>query len=593
MRERKSTTVEQVTISSNDQVLSFAGEEWSRLRGASGAAGANSSGEVWIGTWEQLKASQSEFLDRHQCGQWQDKGFSDEFIIIETEGKIVLSGKSERSTLYAVYQYAQEAWGMQWVYPETVVVEADRGALERQPVSDGSYLAEERKQVGAHKQAEAGKQAGEHEQVGEHKQAGVRDQTGELVRAYAPRMERRGFVFETINEPDYLAAMLDWFGKNKINEIFFTFFLWDQVGEAIAPEIAKRGIKVTLGGHSMKFFLNKGVDMLSNTADHPYTAKTQLDFRDGSWQGPMIKAITDYCANVPNLARVSMWPEDIAVQSSDGFLDNYLLFSENLNTSLAEAGLQVEVEHIAYNAGLAWDMLELNGNKPSSKVDTLLAFWGRDYRYGYEDSPHESDSRAKAAIEDWAKELGLSSSRLTIFEYYSDHFMFTNLFPFLSHRIMDDIAYYEKLNVLGMVDLVVPYRGPDSYPWKWVHNFNSYVFCRALWSDDLKQIRNDFYSFYPESERAAVRALFETIESKLAAITSWNIPLFPARAVDPEKAQATEDQKLRVLADLEDMISSVGKVLEQSQLKPDCEPYRHAQYIMEYAGRIRDGWLSR
>ncbi len=535
-------------------VLSFAGEEWSRLLEISGMSLGKTLDEVWIGTWEELKAQQSELLEENDGFEWRDSGFSDEFVLLEIESKLILSGKSERAALYAVYQYAQEAWGLHAIYPGAAPAVSE--------VSKNSVSAP--------------------------KSASVR------IQWYAPRMERRGFVFETINDPPYLIQMLDWFAHNKINEVFFTFSLWDQVGAVIAPDIIKRGISVTLGGHSMKFFLNKVEDRIPSTvADHPYTAKAQLNFRDSEWQAPMLQDIAEYCSRVPNLTMISLWPEDIADRQTEDFLALYLQFTDRLSVCLSEFGLEIAVEHIAYNAGLAWNMLELTGAKPSVDVDTLIAFWGRDYRFGYEDSPHESDQRAKEAIEDWRHELEYTKRRLTVFEYYSDHYMLSNLFPFLPQRIMKDVAFYEKQQLFGMVNLVVPYRGPDPYPWKWVHSFNSYIFCRALWNDNLEEILNDYYAFYPANERAAVQALFEVIEAEVAVMTSWNVPLFPARAVDPEKATASKEQKETILAALADIRKSIQAVLQQqSELTPTSSPYLYAQHIIEYSENLYQRWLE-
>lgn len=541
-------------IPSDHPVLDFAGDEWNRLLNISGMASTMLCDEVWIGTWEGLKACQPELLG---VNEWRDSGYSDDFVMIEKQDKIVLSGKSERAALYAVYQYAQEAWGLHAVYPEPV-----------------SATTNEEPFMMRHSMADL-------------------TPTGKKIRWYAPRMERRGFVFETINEPQYLKEMIHWFGFNKINEMFFTFSLWDQVADEIAPELTKRGIMVTLGGHSMKFFLNKEEDRVPNTeADHPYTAKAQLNFRDSEWQTPFLQDLVEYCQTVPNLTRISLWPEDIADRQTEGFLEYYVQFTEKLKACLYSSGLEVEVEHIAYNAGLAWNMLERSEAQPSGEVDTLFAFWGRDYRYGYDNSPHESDHRAKEALEDWAHEIKCTGRKLTIFEYYSDHFMLSNLFPFLPQQILKDIAYYEKQNVLGIVNLVVPYRGVDPYSWKWVHGFNSYVFCKALWSDNLEEILTDYYSFYPERERASVKALFEVIEDKLTCITSWNFPLFPARVVDPDKAFASKTQKEMVLTTLEDIRNSIRVLMQQSELNPDREPYRYAQHILDYTELLNQRWLE-
>ncbi len=551
-----------LTISNHHPVLSYAGEEWSRLLQVAGLNMDKRFDHVWIGTWEELKVCQSQLLAANIEFKWKDSGvgsgsdsssssaaslsYSDEFVIIVTEDTVVLAGKSERAALYAVYQYAQETWGVHAVYPGTIEESVTTG----EPKSNL-----------------------------------------ERIRWYAPRMERRGFVIETINDPPYLIAMLDWLAKNKINEIFFTFILWDQVGEKIASEITKRGIMVTLGGHSMKFLLSKENNTPTIEADHPYTAKAQLNFQDNEWQAPLLQDIVEYCRNVPNLTRISLWPEDIADRQTAGFLTHYMQFTERLNTYLQDNGLEVTVEHIAYNAGLAWNMLERE-TAPSADIDTLFAYWGRDYQYGYGDTPHESDHRASAAFEDWTRELKQTERKLTIFEYYSDHYMLTNLFPFLPQRILKDVAYYEAHDVFGMVNLVVPYRGPDPYPWKWVHGFNSYVFCKAMWSNNLAEILNDYHAFYPDNERAQVKELFELIEAKLAGMTYWNVPLFPARIVD-ETARASEEQKEKVLTALADISSSIRAFLaHQSELTPLSKPYFYAQHIIDYSEMLYQRWLE-
>ncbi len=549
-----------LTVSNHHSVLSFAGEEWSRLLKISGVNMNKRFDNVWIGTWEELKACRSQLLPENIGFEWKVSGsssgssYSDEFVIIETEDMVALAGKSERAALYAVYQYAQEAWGLHAVYP----------------VAEPAI---------AHTESFAN-----------HQSLSNSNSTMEQIRWYAPRMERRGFVIETINDPPYLIAMLDWLAKNKINEIFFTFILWDLVGGIIASEITKRGIMVTLGGHSMKFLLNKENNTPIIEADHPYTAKAQLNFQDNEWQAPLLQDIAAYCRNVPNLTRISLWPEDIADRQTAGFLTHYIQFTERLHAYLHDNKLEVAVEHIAYNAGLAWNMLECE-TKPSTDVDTLFAYWGRDYQYGYEDTPHESDHRARAAFEDWTCELKQTECKLTIFEYYSDHYMLTNLFPFLPQRILKDVAYYEAHDIFGMVNLVVPYRGPDPYPWKWVHGFNSFVFCRAMWSNDLVEILNDYYAHYPDTERAQVKALFEVIEAKLAGMTYWNIPLFPARVVD-ENARASLEQKEKIVAALADIISCIRAFLsQQSELTPNSKPFLYAQHIIDYSEMLYQRWL--
>src|SRR5690606_22496752 len=129
-------------------------------------------------------------------------------------------GQSAHSTLYAVYDAFHKYAGVNWVYP------GEAASIAEQSSAESSRITQSVK-------------------------------SGHEAKLYEPWFERRGFVFETINEPVYISNMIDWMTKNRINEIFFTFTLWDLLKDVVAPEIVKRGISVTLGGHSMKFFLNK------------------------------------------------------------------------------------------------------------------------------------------------------------------------------------------------------------------------------------------------------------------------------------------------------------------------------------------------
>ncbi|MFD0959280.1 hypothetical protein [Paenibacillus chungangensis] len=526
-------------------VISFAYGEWERLKEAfAGKSGSEHTGEVWIGTWEELLSCKPELAGKIHP---EDSRYSDDYVMIEWEGSLMLAGKSERAALYAVYRYAQEEWGAHWIYPgEATVIVPDLNRCNKR---------------------------------------------GEV---YSPRMERRGFVFETVNDAAYMKLMIDWLVKNGINELFFTFSLWDQIGGEIASSIVERGISITLGGHSLKFFLDNEREIPYSEAEHPYTSKRQVDFQSSDWQRLLITKVISYCKHVPNLHRLSLWPEDVATGDAEGFLGAYVQFTEMLRDELLAADVNVEVEHIVYNAGLSWSMLERAGSDTSHSVNTLLAYWGRDYSYGYEDSPHKSDARARRALLDWDEALHRSGRKLTIFEYYSDHFMLSSLFPFIPRRIAEDMSYYESLRVHGIVNLVVPNLDKVAdYPWKWAHQFNSYVFCRALWDDDIERIMDDYYQYYAPEERRAIRSLYEELERLLPQLSMWNIPLFPARAVDPEKAiAATEEWRERIVELLQDISGSVREQLRQPEIKEGSMPYRFGQHIVERADDLCRRWMK-
>lgn len=527
------------------RVLSFAVSEYARHAAWAQAEGNLSSpSQVWIGTWADVQAFSPSTLQANELFEMGNRSSSDDFFICERGDQLILAGRSERAALYAVYQYAADRWGMHWIYPgeEKPVISMPK------PKRDSFEL-------------------------------------------HSPVMERRGFVFENIEDLVYIKSMVDWMAKNKVNEIFFTFMLWDSIGEGLAEEIKQRGMNVTLGGHSMKFFIETGA---VDQSDHPYTAKKQLDYEDMSWQGKMLDDIAAYCRKVPNLTRLSLWPEDIAVQGGAGeFLPQYISFTERLRKGLAAADISVEVEHIAYNAGLSWHMLERGEMDTSKEIDTLFAYWGRDYRYPFDIRAHESDERGRKSLVDWIGSTHKNGRSLSVFEYYSDHFMLSPLFPMLPTRIAADIAYYQGLGVDGMTNLVVPCRNMDHFPWKWNHGFNSYVFCHSLWGTPIQQILSQYYAYYSDQERPAVMALFKAMEDVVTELTYWNVPLFPARAIDPEMAKATPAQEESIIALLRMIQSTMRSLLDSSQLNPQSGPYLSATHLVNHAGEIEQRWIEK
>jgi len=501
--------------------------------------------EAVIGAWSDVEAFDSGRIAPVFREKMSGSAFSDDFFILEEGGRIVLSGRSDRATLYAVYQYAREAWGLQRTYPGEI------GRFDRRT---------------AH---------------------------GSITKYYSPRFERRGFVIETYRDPAYLKQLIDWLAKNGINEIFFTFMLWDAVRDEVAPEIKKRGLRVTLGGHSMKFFTDRSESLRVLQGGHPYTARRQFDYRDESWFPGFFAQLSDYCKEVPNLTQLSLWPEDMADSSGAGFLSSYIGFAERLKAHLLAEGFDVEVEHIAYNAGLSWEMLELGDARPSAGVDTLFAYWGRDYRYGYADTPHESERRAGRALAEWKAAARGTGTKTTIFEYYSDHFMLSTLFPALPHRIAEDIEFYAALGVEGMVNLIVPYRGAMDYPWQWAHGFNSFVFARAMWGESLESILDEYYAGYPAEERRTVRDLFERIERTVAEATRWNVPLFPARAVDVERAAADREQADAVIEMLERIQAGLSPVPDLAPGEPADSFRKYVTRLIEQAAALERQWREK
>ncbi|WP_010094806.1 hypothetical protein [Ornithinibacillus scapharcae] len=407
-------------------------------------------------------------------------------IVVENEDVFII-GAQERSLLYGVYHYAEIFLGYSFV-----------GMKESQKASYVSNL--------------------------------------NIPITHNPRFQRRGNVIETIRDTQYVKQLIDWGIKNGLNEFFFTFFLWNEIGPEVVGELEKRNYNVTLGGHSLSFLLGRELEKAEERT--VFFDRHNIDLHD-----VVISRIIEICKAYPIVNRISLWPEDVGIQEKnyDSFMPSYIAFVEKLKDRLDQANLSVDVEHIAYNAGLEWSMLERNKHTtPSSKADVLYAYWGRNYKQSLL-SQEKNSIRAYQALLDWDCKTKDNQTELTVLEYYSDHFMLSELFPPLLKRIEADMEDYSCIGVNGVLNLIVPIHqkkgalNQDSeYPWKWVQMINNYFYAGLSWGRDIRTLRDRFFVLFGEKENL-FRQLLSELEDVIAEHTYWNIPLFPARIVDPEK----------------------------------------------------------
>jgi len=405
----------------------------------------------------------------------------DAFQLLVKEDKIYIIGSNSRSVLFGVYHACKKLFGYRWV----------------------NFLSIEEIEYKEYRYEEAAIHRG--------------------------KMKRRGLVVENYDDITFLFQLIDWAAKHYINELFFTFMLWDKVKHSLAIEIEKRGLSITIGGHSMHYLVEGAASF----------AKNQIDFSDKSWRTSIITRIKETCKESASITRVSLWPADIGIQNDQHFLAHYIEFAEQIQKELPD----IAVEHIAYNAGLSWEMLEHPADFESSKtVDTLFAYWGRNYHQAFTE-----EKRAFAALQKWCQAAKVNQKQVTVFEYYSDHFMLGDLFPPLFQRIHEDIEMYSGMGIKQIVNLIVPYIPKDNpfkmdrqYPWEAIQLLNSYYFARLTWGDAFDEIEKDFYSAFGEHQPEVIGAL-KKMEVLLSGVSKWNVPLFPSRLIDLEKVENFDD----------------------------------------------------
>ncbi|RDI40048.1 alpha-glucuronidase family glycosyl hydrolase [Falsibacillus pallidus] len=480
----------------------------------------------------------------------------DGFAIIEKDSYVWIVGKEPRSILYGVYQYCSNRFGYRWI------------DLAKETITGKSRAAVS-------------------------------------IAEYSPSFSRRGNTIETINDPDYINALIDWGVKNKQNEYFFTFFLWDKVERKVAPGLQKRDVRVTLGGHSLKFLLEK-----VGESELLKGKKTSFFSGNNEVQEKVIRKIIEICLENKVIKRISLWPEDVGIDSREakGFITSYIAFAEKLKAVLADARLDVEVEHIVYNAGLAWEMLEReDGAEASHTIDILYAYWGRDYSESL-CSEDPNQVRATHALKDWNEQARKKGRSLTVLEYYSDHFMLSQLFPPLLNRIHGDLKDYGQMNIGGVLNLIVPLHvkpnAPDlekTYPWRWGHQLNNYVYTRLAWGEEYGDILDDYFSLFGDEKELWMTRILQ-LEKVLSPHTKWNVPLFPARVVDPEKVEASKvDQEIyRFLGKVHELLAAwdlsdeeVGKGSRVGHENPICPKEKlkiYLSYLKKIVERYREEW---
>lgn len=422
----------------------------------------------------------------------------DSFTIVSANDHTWIIGNEARAILYGVYTYCQKVYGF-------------------------SYA-----------------------QLGKEVQVNGLKQSLPNVYTHKPRFTRRGNVVETINDPQYIEQLIDFGVKNGLNEFFFTFFLWDEIGPYLVHALERRDVLVTLGGHSLSFLID---EVAQDDTEGSLTQKDKLRFFSGNekLQALVIDKIIAICKQNTVVGRISLWPEDIGIdkKDADNFISSYIQFTEKLQEAIKGENLSVEVEHIVYNAGLSWDMLERNETEASKKLDVLYAYWGRDYARNINDKATDQE-RAKSALDDWTTVVHQQSKDITVFEYYSDHFMLTELFPPLIKRIGEDVIDYEEMGIDGMVNLLVPLHKKnidktidENYPWRWTHLLNNFIFAKMAWGSTYEEAIKEYFAIF-EQDASAYKEKINLLEEIIAEHTQWNRLLFPARIVDAEKVSTLD-----------------------------------------------------
>lgn len=258
----------------------------------------------------------------------------------------------------------------------------------------------------------------------------------------------------TVDRPISCSDAIDTLAKFGYNTFALSAAYWAANKEEMLPLMRQRGIEPAISGHDLPFFL----PVEKYFEAHPdwfswhegERIPHQLCFSSVGLREELTAVLADYCRREA-VREITLMFNDNAFQCrcdqcrQRAFMDTYLDFIQAIQHQLQQQGLEVRIYHIAYNAALAWNMLE--EIPAQAQNHCMIACWGRDYRHSLAQTPDPWSERFHDAFERWSRYTRQQDKKLAVFEYYGDHWMMSSLLPPLPAVIRQDMQYMHGLGV--------------------------------------------------------------------------------------------------------------------------------------------------
>lgn len=349
----------------------------------------------------------------------------------------------------------------------------------------------------------------------------------------------------------YLQQLIDWGPKNTLSDITFSMSAWPQWKEKLEPQLRKRGTALTLSGHCLPTFVPKSMfethpDWFA-LIDGKRVPQGQYCFSSKPFQSYLTEQLLHFITQEPLLTRISIWAQDTyricecPACKKQGFLKSFTSTINQIAAACKKKAPGVNIEFLAYNAALSWDMLEPDKRIFPLQCSTELAYWGRDYRYDFARSPTATDIRARQCFQAWRK---LSDKTLHVLEYYTSLWMNTHLITARPTIIQRDMKDYAQLGIDDMSLLIslCAYNLTDTaFSWSDANQktaANLYFFAMNSWIPDPDLLK-DYCANRYGAHSAFCEQVLRLLEKVLGEVTSFNIKLFRLRFVDPWCRDAT------------------------------------------------------
>jgi hypothetical protein len=381
----------------------------------------------------------------------------DAYAIRVRGDSLLLVGGSGRATLYAAYDLLQRL-GCEWLAPGFAFY------------------------------------AGEHEIV-PRRATLVYDQAGDVVER--PAIATR--ILDVGQAASYdeatLRQLVAWLPKLRFNAVRFPAnhggsgrVQWDHWRAAIAPELARRGLSIEVGGHGYQNFLNARMDGGALFAQHPEwfgrdsscrrSRAANVVFNTASQDAEryLLDNVTQYVSARPEIALFDFWPPDVARWAdcaSDVSLgtpqERQVRLANALQARLRGAHSATRVEIIAYADAL------LPPATVSLDREVTVDFCPIDQSFDapIDDAGTANNARYVAALQQWRRE---HPGPLGLYSYYRKY-AWRSLPVMIPHYLQRDLRFYASVPV----QRISTYGEPADW---FTYELNYLAFGKLAWNPD-------------------------------------------------------------------------------------------------------------
>ncbi len=393
----------------------------------------------------------------------------DEFGIFMRGQKLLLTGGSDRSLLYAVYEFLTVV-GCLWLAP------------------DFDFFEGKSRMIPA---------------VRELRYSHSSDRTEKPVLKYRKLYIEEGLTHHAEN----LKTLIDWMPKARYNILVAPLdyegkgrVCWDNWRDSLIPELEKRSIHVEVGGHGYQNFLNAGMDNGRLFREHPEwfglghdgerKTNPRMVFCTSNMRAVKFlhANLLDYLKKHPEIDIFDFWPPDSETWcecekcSSMGTpSDRHALLVSQTARYLRKKIPGVKLECIAYHRYVE----PPQGKMPDSNVLIDFCPINQSFEFQIYEEGSGNNRMYRNHLLSWLKRFG---GDISIYSYYRKY-AWRSLPVMIPHYMQNDLLFYSSCGVRG----VSVYSEPGDW---FTYGLNHYVLARLAWNPetDVDKLITDYCS---------------------------------------------------------------------------------------------------